>query len=209
VDTRDQLTRSQLYIPSVFSGPILKEFVRKSIHMMIALVPTMAQYNFSLTVLLLSSGVVFYAYTEYLRTKGVEVAFISGITVVASRDRDNGTFVLGPVTLGVGALLALLLYPNPAAQIGIYALAFGDGLSSLGGKLIPSPKVPFLRGKTMAGSSVCFWAVFISTFFLTRDLRSSLIIAVTATLLEAIPVRDFDNIIIPLGTGFVARLLIL
>ena len=208
MDTREQLTRSQIYVPGIFTGTIFKEMVRKSIHMMIAIVPTLAQYNFSLTVLLLSSGIVFYAYTEYLRTKGIRVAFISGITAVASRDRDNGTFVLGPVTLGVGALLALLLYPNPAAQIGIYALAFGDGLSSLGGKLIPSPKVPFLRGKTMAGSSVCFWAVFISTYLLTGDLRSSVVIGVSATLLEAIPIRDFDNIIIPLGTGFIARMLI-
>ncbi|MBN2509349.1 MAG: phosphatidate cytidylyltransferase [Spirochaetales bacterium] len=186
----------------------MKEMVRKSIHMMIAVVPTMAQYNFSLTVLMLSAGVVFYAYTEYLRSRGIQVAFISGLTVIASRDRDNGTFVLGPVTLGIGALLALLLYPNPAAQIGIYALAFGDGLSSLGGKLIPSPKVPFLRGKTMAGSSVCFWAVFISSYLLTGEIRASLILACTATALEAIPVKDFDNIIIPIGTGFVARLVL-
>ena len=184
---------------------LTKEFVRKAIHMLIAFVPTLASYNFSLTILLLSSGVLFYAYTEYLRGRGMQVSFISQLTVIASRERDSGKIVLGPLTLGIGALLALLLYPNPAAQIGIYALAFGDGLSSLGGKLIPSPKVPFFEGKTVAGSSICFWAVFICTLVITGNLASSIVIALVATFLEMIPIKDFDNILIPLGTGFVAQ----
>jgi phytol kinase len=101
-------------------------------------------------------------------------------------------------------MLSLLLYPSTAAAIAIYALAFGDGFASLAGKLFRSPTIPFTRNKTLAGTSACFLAVFLATWKLTGRLSVALIIAVGATTLELIPIRDFDNMILPVGTGFVA-----
>ena len=60
------------------------------------------------------------------------MAVVSGLTVAAARPGDAG-FVLGPATLGLGAMLALLLYPLPASAIAIYALAFGDAAASVVG----------------------------------------------------------------------------
>ena len=187
---------------------IQKELVRKAIHLMIAFVPTLAAWNFNLTVTLLIGGVLIYTYSEYLRTQGKYVFMISDLTSIASRDRDKGHFVLGPITLGLGALLALLLYPHPSATIAVYALAFGDGLSSLAGKLFGLKKIPFTGGKTIAGSFTCFAAVLLITFHLTNRLGHALIIAFGATFLEALPSRDMDNIIIPVGTGLIATSLI-
>jgi len=186
---------------------IQKEVVRKAIHLLVAFVPTLAVWNFDLTVFLLISGILVYTYAEYLRIRGRYVPLISDLTAIASRDRDRGHFVLGPVTLGLGALLALLLYPHPAATIAIYALAFGDGLSSLAGKLFGVRKIPFTDGKTYAGSFTCFLAVFMIVRFLSGDLIYSLSIALASTILEAIPSKDLDNMIIPIGTGLLASLL--
>jgi dolichol kinase len=36
----------------------------------------------------------------------------------------------------------------------------------------------------------------------------ALAVAATASILEALPLKDMDNIVLPLGTGFVASLLI-
>ncbi len=186
---------------------IQKELVRKAIHLMIAFVPTLAVWNHLLTVFILMSGIVVYSYSEYLRSKGKYVFLISDLTSFASRDRDKGHFVLGPITLGFGALLALLLYPHPAASIAIYALAFGDGLSSLSGKLFGDRRIPFTGGKTLAGSFTCFSSVFLVTFHLNSDLFKAFLIALVATVLEAIPSKDLDNIIIPIGTGYFANLI--
>ncbi len=186
---------------------IQKELVRKAIHLMIAFVPTLASWNHMLTVSLLICGILSYTYSEYLRSRGKYVFLISDLTSFASRDRDKGHFVLGPITLGMGALLALLLYPHPSASIAIYALAFGDGLSSLAGKIFGDRKIPFTGGKTFAGSFTCFAAVFLMTLHLTGDFTKAFFIALVATLLEAIPSRDLDNIIIPVGTGYFATLL--
>jgi dolichol kinase len=77
----------------------------------------------------------------------------------------------------------------------------------LAGSVFGSTKVPRTGGKTLQGSLTCFLAVFAVTFGLTRRLLPSVAIAVSATALELLPTGDFDNIVLPVGTGLVALLL--
>ena len=177
------------------------EVLRKSLHLLIALSPTLAFWNFDLTVFLLSLGILVYVIAESLRLQGREVAFISLVTRLASRDRDKNRAVLGPVTLGLGALLCLMMYPEPAATVGIYALAFGDGFSSLIGKLVGRVTLPFTGGKTLEGSLAAFVAVWIAVSAFDHQPLTALAVAAVATLLEALPLKDLDNLVIPLGTG--------
>ena len=185
------------------------ELIRKSLHLLISFVPLLASMNKELAMLLLAAGTLFYAFAEQLRLTGNPVFIISNLTVSASRYKDRGYFVLGPVTLGIGAMLALLLYPEPAAAIAIYALAFGDGVASLMGKLIGGLRIPFTSGKTVAGSLSCFLAVLWVTFRITGSAETSFIIAITATLLEVLPSGDLDNLLLPVGTGMVATYLLI
>jgi dolichol kinase len=184
------------------------EMVRKSLHLLIALVPVLASVNLPATIALLAMGTIFYSFAEASRRHGNPVILVSDLTLIASRDRDMDGFVLGPVTLGLGAMLSLLLYPLPAASIAIFALAFGDGFAGLVGTAVRGPRIPFLNGKTLAGSFACFAAVFIVTFGITSKPADSLIVAAAATFLEGIPVGNFDNIIIPFGVGMVAAKLL-
>ncbi|HQG40096.1 MAG TPA: phosphatidate cytidylyltransferase, partial [Spirochaetales bacterium] len=61
------------------------EIIRKSIHMLIALVPLLAAWNYGLTVTLMLMGIVVYTYSEFLRQQGYEVAIISKLTSAAAR----------------------------------------------------------------------------------------------------------------------------
>jgi len=190
---------------SAYVKGIQTEVVRKSIHMMVAFVPLMARYNLILTFSALVAGLLLYTYSEFMRLRGVEITFISRITSAASRGRDKG-FVFGPVTLAIGTLMALMLYPEPAAAVAIYALAFGDGFSSLFGKLFGRITIPFTGGKTYAGSTACLLSVFLTTLAVSGSVRVAIIIAVLATVLESLPSGDMDNMLIPVGTGFIAIL---
>ncbi|GHU08461.1 phosphatidate cytidylyltransferase [Spirochaetia bacterium] len=183
------------------------ELVRKSIHFLIALTPSIASLNRPLTVALLMAGTLFYAGAESLRLSGTTVPLISQITNMASRSRDRGRFVLGPVTLGLGAMLALLLYPSPAASIAIYAMAFGDGLAGLVGKFFGRIRPAIMLGKSVEGSLACFIAVFTAAYAVTSSYRIAFTAAFTATLTEALPLRDYDNLVLPLITGFSVMLL--
>jgi dolichol kinase len=185
------------------------EIVRKSLHLLIAVVPVLASANLPATLGLLALGTLFYTFAEASRRHGNPILVVSDLTLIASRDRDQNGFVLGPVTLGLGAMLALLLYPLPSASIAIYALAFGDGFASLVGKIVGGPKIPLLQGKTVSGSLACFTAVFLFAFHVSHRPLESLIIAGAATVLEGIPTGNFDNIIIPFGVGMVAAKLLI
>jgi dolichol kinase len=183
------------------------ETVRKSIHLLIALSPAMAAFNFKLTISLLIAGIAGYTVVELLRFSGINVPLVSTLTRMASRQRDIGHFVAGPVTLGFGALFALLWFPPPIAAIGIYALAFGDGLASLTGKFFGRIRPSFLRGKSAEGSMACFSAVFISAYLVSLDFRMALAAALAAAAVEALPLDDYDNIAIPLAVCFTVYLL--
>jgi len=182
------------------------EVVRKAIHFLIALSPSMAAINMQFTVLFLMAGTMGYTIMEYLRLSGVKVPLISSLTKMASRPRDMDSFVMGPVTLGLGALLALLLYPSPVAVIAIYALAFGDGFASLVGKFFGKIRPAFLYGKSIEGSFACFVAVYISAYAVSGSIYISVAAAFTAMIIEAMPLEDYDNLALPVTVGMAVQL---
>jgi dolichol kinase len=185
---------------------IKSEILRKLLHFLIALTPVLASFNRPLTMGLLAAGTLFYTYVESLRMAGVQVPIISKITVKGSRSRDRGRFVLGPVTLGIGAMLALLFYPSPIASVAIYALAFGDGFASLIGRIFGNIRPAFLKGKSIEGSIACFIAVYISAFLVLHNGQAAFIAAFTATAVEALPLKDYDNVLLPVTVGIVVQL---
>ena len=190
--------------------PELKtEIVRKSIHFLIALSPSMAAISRPFTVFFLVIGTLSYTYMEALRLAGVKVPLISSLTSMSMRPRDINRFVMGPVTLGLGALLALLLYPNPAAAIAIYALAFGDGFASLIGKFFGRNRPAFLNGKSIEGSLACFAAVFICAYGVLFDIRVAFFAALIAMTVEALPLEDYDNLALPISVGLAVQLAII
>jgi dolichol kinase len=202
-----QLERDQMQ-PAAFIVRFQGEIVRKSLHLLIALVPNLAAVNLPATIAILIMGTLFYAFAESSRLQGTPIPVVSALTLIASREKDRSGFVLGPVTLGIGALLSLLLYPLPAASIAIYALAFGDGFASLVGTMVRGPRIPLSRGKTLGGSLACFLAVYIVTLSVTSRVWDSFVVAASASLLEAIPAGNFDNILLPFGIGLIAAQLL-
>ncbi len=183
-----------------------KEMVRKGIHMTIAFIPTLAMISLNLTVLILVLGASFYFFVESLRAKGIYVAgYISSISAIASRDRDQG-ITIGPITLALGALLVLVSFNPVAASCGIYALAFGDGLSSITGKLWGSKKIPFTGGKSFVGSITCFTMILSTCYGVTGSLTKALGAAFLGTIVELIPVNDLDNLLIPIVVALVVSI---
>lgn len=187
---------------------IAKELFRKSIHLCGSLIPFLLKYFYAPVLILLSLVLVIYIFSETARRKGMHVPLISDITSIAARKRDENKFVLGPVTLTLGILLTALIFKPIPASIGIYALTFGDGLASLAGKLFGRIQIPYAQGKTVAGSFACFTAIFISSFLVCKNAVVSLILAAVGMLIEVLPLKDFDNLIIPLLISLMATLLL-
>ncbi len=184
---------------------LYKEIFRKSIHLCSGFVPLCLKFSYPITIGLLCFAGAFYTLTQILSLRGVKVPFVSDITDMAARERDRGKFVLGPLTLVVGILLAALLCPPKAAAVGILALAFGDGLASLAGKFLGNLRIPYTGGKTCAGSLMCFVAIFVSCFCVMGRADVSLAAALCGMFIEVLPLKDYDNILIPLLLGKIAQ----
>jgi len=181
------------------------EVVRKSLHFLIALSPGMALVSVPFAAFSLLAGVLAYMVMETLRVSGVTVPVVSALTRMALRERDRGCFVFGPVTLGLGAMLALLMFPLPVATAGIFALAFGDGFASLAGKLFGRIRPAFLFGKSVEGSFACFAATGLSVYLVSQSHMVALVAAFVATVIEALPLGDSDNVILPLVVGIAVQ----
>jgi len=181
------------------------EVLRKSIHMLIALVPSIAAVlGRSGTALLLMGGVLFYACAEGLRFLGFSLPVISGVTRTVSRKRERGRFALAPVTLGLGALIVISVFPRAEAAAAIYALAFGDSASTLAGKFLGKLRPAFLSGKSLEGSFACFAASALAAYSVFSDLKTALAVGFASLLVDAFPLREFDNILLPIAAGFAA-----
>ena len=196
--------RYRLFSQTEQVNELLVECVRKSIHLSSALIVVFARFWFKPTIAGLICVTVLYSVSEVLRMHNHNLPFIAKITRCAARPRDKGRFVLGPVTLACGVLAALLLFPLHTAQIAIFALAFGDGLASLIGKRFGKRHLHIAKDKTVAGSVTCFVAVFLSSFAVSCSFWKSLILAAAAALIEMLPLKDYDNILIPIAIGYLA-----
>ncbi|MEL3905512.1 MAG: SEC59/DGK1/VTE5 family protein [Treponema sp.] len=183
---------------------LLIELFRKSIHLSSAFITVFAERWYTATIAGIIALTAVYCISEQLRMRNVNICCIAKITQYAARPRDKGKFVLGPVTLAVGVLITLLVFPPHTAKIAVFALAFGDGLASLIGKRFGKRHLHVAKDKTFAGSFTCFTAVFISSLAVSRSFWKSLVLAAAAALIEMLPLKDYDNLLIPLAIGVLA-----
>ena len=186
---------------------LYKEIFRKAIHLCSAFVPVALSLFYKTTIALLFLAAAFYSLSQFLSLRGIRIPFVTDITDIAARERDRGKFVLGPLTLVLGIAACALLWPPKAAAAGILALAFGDGLASLAGKVFGNLRVPYTGGKTCAGSLMCLVAIFVSSFCVLGDARTALAMALCGMFVEVLPLKDFDNLLIPILLGGLASAL--
>ncbi len=191
-----------------FLNDIMKELFRKTIHICSAFIPLFLSFAYWPVLCALMLVLAVYVVAEILRINGKNIPVISAVTAAAARKRDGNKFVLGPVTLCAGIIASALLWDKVPCAVGIYALAFGDGLASLCGKLFGRVTIPCTRGKTVAGSLTCFTAIFISCFAASGCAALSLVLASVGMFIEVMPLKDFDNILIPVVIGGMAQLLV-
>lgn len=190
------------------SDMIKKELFRKTIHMMSSFLPFFYYFNQALVMVGLLSVTLLYFISEVLRYNNIKIPIISGVTELAARSRDEGKIVLGPITLALGVFLSFTFFDYRTAIIAIFALSFGDGVASLFGKIIEGPKIPMTFGKTLSGSLGCFFVLLVVYLSCGIGIRQSLLLASFATVVEAFPSGDYDNLLIPVTTGLVAQNLV-
>lgn len=139
-----------------------------------------------------------------------------------SRTGDRREILRGPLFYGIVFVAITLIYWKDSL-IGIPALMMmcgGDGIADIVGRRIRSPKLPWSREKSVAGSLSVFiggWLMTIIIFAIyvwigafsgpiTRFLLPVTWIAIGATLVESLPFKDIDNITLVLVSILIGHL---
>jgi phytol kinase len=139
-----------------------------------------------------------------------------------SRTGDRREILRGPLFYGIVFVAMTLIYWKDSL-IGIPALMImcgGDGIADIVGRWIKSPKLPWSREKSLAGSLSVFiggWLltlvifgiyVYLGTFSgpMTRFLLPVTLVALGATLIESLPFKDIDNITITVACAIIGYL---
>jgi uncharacterized protein (TIGR00297 family) len=156
-----------------------------------------------------------------------EAAILAGVAVAVNahvlhrlpawslhRDSEKGRRYLSGVTLYPIAILLLILVLRGRLDIVAAAwgiLAFGDGMATIVGRRMPSPRIPWNTSKSMAGSIafvifggmagslLCVWCrpPIVPPPYMWFSVGAPFVAAVAAAAVETIPIQLDDNISVP------------
>ena len=139
-----------------------------------------------------------------------------------TRTGDRREILRGPLFYGIAFVAMTLIYWKDSL-IGIPALMImcgGDGIADIIGRRVNSPKLPWSREKSIAGTVSVFvggWLltmlifgiyVFMGTFSgpMTRFLVPVTWVALGAAVVESLPFKDIDNITITVACALIGHL---
>jgi dolichol kinase len=140
---------------------------------------------------------IIYTLEEMLRLKGRRTPVITSFTLRMSRPEETARFIVRPVYLAVGVILALVLFPTKIAYASIAIVAIGDPVAAYVGERFGHRVV--WRKKTLEGLT----AGFIVSFLLASAIVPSSIAFVGSAggvLMELLATPD-DNLTMPIAAG--------
>lgn len=193
-----------------------KEVIRKGLHLLIGFLPLIAFHSYLAAYSLLLTGALIYTMSEMIRIhliRGIRgkkffpYKTIRGISLFVSRPGEAEHFIIAPLTLAAGAGLTLFLFPEKAMRAGIFALAFGDTAAALAGKFLFQNNRNKYGVKTITGTAACFITSTFCVMLVVNDWVISIAAGLAASLCEMTTLKDFDNILVPLGTAAVVLLM--
>lgn len=139
-----------------------------------------------------------------------------------SRTGDPREILRGPLYYGIMFVVLTLVYwkDSPIGIIALMMMCGGDGIADIAGRRIASPKLPWSRDKSMAGTLSVFlggWvmsAVVIYIFVAAGAFTGAFInylppitgIALAGAAVESLHYKDIDNISMTLASALIGHL---
>lgn len=141
-----------------------------------------------------------------------------------SRTGDPREILRGPLYYGIAFVVLTVVFwkDSPIGMTALMMMCGGDGLADVLGSRIASPRLPWSRNKSVAGSLSVFaggWllSAFILFIYVITGVFSGpfqgyllplFIIAAVGSLVESLPYRDVDNITVTLASVLIGFLVL-
>ncbi|HVM71446.1 MAG TPA: phosphatidate cytidylyltransferase [Anaerolineales bacterium] len=140
-----------------------------------------------------------------------------------SRNGDRREILRGPLFYGIIFVIMTLVFwkDSPIGMVAVMLMCGGDGLADILGRGLRSPKLPWNKDKSVAGSLGMLLGGWVLTAFIlfvfvlkgvfpgpfTGYLLPVTYLAVLAMLVESLPIKDVDNITVTLAAVILGYLL--
>jgi len=140
-----------------------------------------------------------------------------------SRHGDRREILRGPLFYGIVFVVMTILYwkDSPIGMTALMLMCGGDGLAEILGRRLSSPRLPWNKEKTLAGSlgmllggwtlAVLVLGVFVMSGVFAPPFSAYLwpltLIALAGTLVESLPLHDVDNITVTLMATILGHIL--
>ncbi len=183
-----------------------RELTRKIIHLITSLIPLAYFYYSSeeqILVLCISLFILFLV-GDILRIYVIQLRQIyEKIFGKLLREHETEKSLNGATLLFLGFTLAILLYEKNIAVIAMLLLSVSDSLAAIVGKSFGNHR---FFNKTLEGSLAFFISAFIIILFFYDKIFLGLITALTMAIVELVPNKINDNIVIPIMAGLLLSL---
>jgi phytol kinase len=140
-----------------------------------------------------------------------------------SRTGDPKEILRGPLYYGIVFVLMTLIFwkDSPVGIVALMLMCGGDGIADVVGRRVKSPKLPWSKEKSVAGSLAVFiggWALAllvvsiygyagVAGFSSAKLLMPIAIISFGGMIVESLPFKDIDNLTITIAAVFLGLFL--
>ncbi len=156
------------------------------------------------TKLVLGTGLVLGGLTAFILSKGHRLFPFSQIVEIVGRDTEEFPGK-GALSFFAGMLLTMVLFNSEQIVLGaMLVTVVGDAFSTLIGKKFGKKKI--IENKSLEGSAAFFFSAEFALLLAGFSPATSLVVALSGTIVELIPFED--NLTIPVACGAVLTFLI-
>ncbi len=184
-----------------------RELLRKGVHALsLILLPISFSYATLIPWLMLTLCVAYWGLEAMSRQQRIP-SWLQSFLEHCKRPGTEQNIDPGPYYLAAGIGLSFLFLPLAAAQVGLIHISLADATASLAGHYLPAQeRIPYASNKSVVGSSTYFVTAFLGSLFFLNWWQA-FIVAVVGTVIESLPMKDMDNLTVPLGIAFFITLM--
>lgn len=189
-------------------GTTKTELIRKSVHTAGLLAIPMLYYSQRLVVGIIVFFLMLYPFIEVGLAKGFNVPLLSQLTHYSKRPHEHNVgFAWAAYFIAMGYLFSVALFPRNIACVAILHTSAGDTAAALAGQQWGRVKLFYNPSKSWVGAGAYLAVTFLGgLFFLSPG--TSLLLAVLGSVVESLPLKNMDNLLIPVTISLGANFLV-
>lgn len=184
-----------------------REVVRKAVHGGGFFFLPVLLWNRTAFTVLVCIFLIVYLIIEWGERRGFRIPGLTQLTEISKRESESGKISRGAIYLVLSSLVLPYLFGAHAAAIGLAQIYTADVTSTLIGIRWGKRKLPYSPKKSWLGSAAFLVTAFAASLFFI-PWPQALLLAFLGTVVESLPIREADNLTVPLAVSLVSFFII-